>query len=78
VIRRLRDDMVAQVEVTIDEKNTAAAALFRSLSFEPVDTGVVYLREGYVPDASRPDEGKAPQDQHQGQSVEFRRVPDGP
>jgi len=76
VIRRLRDDMVSQVEVTIDEKNTAAISLFRSLSFEPVDTGIVYRREGFVPDASRPEQAKPAHDPSP--SVEFRRVPDGP
>ena len=74
VIRRLRDDMVTQVEVTINEKNAPAIGLFRSLGFESVDAGVVYRRDGFVPAASRADsKAEAPQDQHL--SVEFRSVP---
>jgi ribosomal protein S18 acetylase RimI-like enzyme len=45
VIRRLRDDTVTHVEVTIRDDNTPAIGLFRSLSFEQQDVGVVYRRE---------------------------------
>jgi len=44
VIRRLRDEMVTRVEVTICEKNTPALNLFRALNFEQFDTGVVYQK----------------------------------
>jgi hypothetical protein len=44
VIRRLRDEMVTRVEVTIREDNTPALALFRALNFEQFDTGVVYRK----------------------------------
>jgi ribosomal protein S18 acetylase RimI-like enzyme len=45
VIRRLREDTVTHVEVTIRDDNSAALGLFRSLSFEQQDAGVVYRRE---------------------------------
>lgn len=44
VIRRLREEMVTKIEVTIRDDNTAALNLFRSLSFEEFDTGVVYRK----------------------------------
>ncbi|HEY3965696.1 MAG TPA: GNAT family N-acetyltransferase [Planctomycetaceae bacterium] len=44
VIRRLRDEMVTHVEVTIREDNQAALDLFRTLNFQPFDTGVVYRK----------------------------------
>lgn len=44
VIRRLRDDLVTHVEVTIRDDNAAAIGLFRGLAFEPQDAGVVYRR----------------------------------
>ncbi len=44
VIRRLREELITQVEVTIRDDNTAALNLFRSLNFEQVDTGVVYRK----------------------------------
>lgn len=44
VIRRLRDDTVTNVEVTIRDDNAAALGLFRGLSFEQQDAGVVYRR----------------------------------
>lgn len=45
VIRRLREDTVTHVEVTIRDDNAAALGLFRGLSFEQQDVGVVYRRE---------------------------------
>jgi ribosomal protein S18 acetylase RimI-like enzyme len=42
VIRRLREDLVTQVEVTINSENEPAIALFRSLGFEQVDAGTVF------------------------------------
>jgi ribosomal protein S18 acetylase RimI-like enzyme len=44
VIRRLREELVTRVEVTIREDNAAALNLFRSLQFEQFDTGVVYRK----------------------------------
>jgi ribosomal protein S18 acetylase RimI-like enzyme len=44
VIRRLRDEMVSRVEVTIRDDNKAALDLFRALNFEQFDTGVVYRK----------------------------------
>lgn len=44
VIRRLREESVTRVEVTIREDNIPAINLFRSLNFEPFDTGVVYVK----------------------------------
>lgn len=44
VIRRLREELVTRVEVTIREDNVAALNLFRSLNFQPFDTGVVYRK----------------------------------
>jgi GNAT superfamily N-acetyltransferase len=73
VIRRLRDDLVTQVEVTIDEKNVAAIGLFRSLSFEPVDAGVVYRRVGFEPGPKSQElESRSPQ--QTGSSAEFQQV----
>ena len=45
VIRRLRDEMVTRVEVTIRDDNTAALNLFRALNFEQFDSGVVYRKQ---------------------------------
>ena len=45
VIRRLRDEVVTRVEVTIREDNTAALNLFRALNFEQFDTGIVYRKQ---------------------------------
>ncbi|MBI3866522.1 MAG: GNAT family N-acetyltransferase [Planctomycetia bacterium] len=44
VIRRLRDEMVTHVEVTIREDNKAALDLFGALNFVPFDAGVVYQK----------------------------------
>jgi ribosomal protein S18 acetylase RimI-like enzyme len=44
VIRRLREELVTRVEVTIRDDNAAALQLFRSLNFEQFDTGVVYRK----------------------------------
>lgn len=44
VIRRLREDLVTNVEVTIRDDNAAAQGLFRGLSFEPQDAGVVFRK----------------------------------
>jgi ribosomal protein S18 acetylase RimI-like enzyme len=44
VIRRLRDEMVTHVEVTIREDNKPALDLFRALNFKPFDAGVVYRK----------------------------------
>ncbi len=44
VIRRLREELVTRVEVTIRDDNTAALTLFRALQFEQFDTGVVYRK----------------------------------
>jgi GNAT superfamily N-acetyltransferase len=44
VIRRLREELVTRVEVTIHEDNTAALNLFRALNFEQFDTGVVFRK----------------------------------
>lgn len=46
VIRRLREDTVTHVEVTIRDDNTPAINLFRGLSFEQQDAGVVYRLDG--------------------------------
>lgn len=42
VIRRLRDELVTKIEVTIRDDNTRALNLLRSLCFEEFHTGVVY------------------------------------
>lgn len=44
VIRRLRDELVTRVEVTIRDDNTAALNLFRSLEFQQFDAGTVYRK----------------------------------
>jgi ribosomal protein S18 acetylase RimI-like enzyme len=44
VIRRLREEMVTRVEVSIRSDNEAALNLFRALQFEQFDTGVVYRK----------------------------------
>jgi ribosomal protein S18 acetylase RimI-like enzyme len=44
VIRRLRDEMVTHVEVTIREDNKPALDLFRAIGFQQFDTGVVYRK----------------------------------
>lgn len=44
VIRRLRDELVTRVEVTIRDDNAAALNLFRSLDFKQFDTGTVYRK----------------------------------
>jgi ribosomal protein S18 acetylase RimI-like enzyme len=44
VIRRLREEMVTRVEVSIRSDNEAALKLFRALQFEQFDTGVVYRK----------------------------------
>jgi ribosomal protein S18 acetylase RimI-like enzyme len=44
VIRRLREELVTRVEVTIREENAAALNLFKALNFESFDRGVVYRR----------------------------------
>src|SRR5262249_26590004 len=44
VIRRLREELVTRVEVTIREDNVPALSLFRALNFAPFDAGVVYRR----------------------------------
>lgn len=44
VIRRLRDDLVTHVEVTIRAEDAPTIALFRSLAFEQQDAGVVYRK----------------------------------
>jgi ribosomal protein S18 acetylase RimI-like enzyme len=44
VIRRLREDMVTHVEVTVRDDNLPAINLFRSLAFEQQDAGVVYRK----------------------------------
>jgi len=53
VIRRLREELVTRVEVTIREDNTAALALFRALQFEQFDTGVVYRKSETIAQAPR-------------------------
>lgn len=53
VIRRLRDEMVTRVEVTIREDNTAALNLFRALNFEQFDTGIVYQKTATSGEGSR-------------------------
>jgi ribosomal protein S18 acetylase RimI-like enzyme len=45
VIRRLREELVTKVEVTIREENVAALNLFRALNFAPFDAGVVYRKK---------------------------------
>lgn len=49
VIRRLREDMVTQLEATIRDDNLPAIALFKGLSFEQQDKGVVYRLADYRP-----------------------------
>jgi ribosomal protein S18 acetylase RimI-like enzyme len=44
VIRRLREELVTRVEVTIRDDNSEALKLFRALYFEHFDTGVVYRK----------------------------------
>jgi ribosomal protein S18 acetylase RimI-like enzyme len=44
VIRRLRDEMVTHVEVTIREDNAAAINLCKALNFQAFDHGVVYRK----------------------------------
>ena len=44
VIRRLRDELVTRVEVTIRDDNVAALNLFKALGFQPFDVGVVYRK----------------------------------
>lgn len=44
VIRRLRDDLVTHVEVTIRADDAPSLALFQSLAFEQQDAGVVYKK----------------------------------
>jgi ribosomal protein S18 acetylase RimI-like enzyme len=44
VIRRLREELVTRVEVTIRDDNVAALNLFRALNFVPFDAGVVYRK----------------------------------
>ena len=44
VIRRLRDELLTKVEVTIRDTNVEALRLFESLNFEQFDAGVVYQR----------------------------------
>lgn len=44
VIRRLREELVTHLEISIAEDNAPARTLFSHLGFEPADTGVVYAR----------------------------------
>jgi ribosomal protein S18 acetylase RimI-like enzyme len=44
VIRRLREELVTHVEATINAEDAPALALFRGLSFDPQDAGVVYRK----------------------------------
>ncbi|MBS0263279.1 MAG: GNAT family N-acetyltransferase [Planctomycetes bacterium] len=52
VIRRLRDEMVTHVEVTIREDNPAAINLLTALNFQPFDRGVVYRKTGTADSAT--------------------------
>src|SRR5258708_10885017 len=53
VIRRLRDEMVTRVEVTIREGDTAALNLFGALNFLQFDAGVVYRKATSAGEAPR-------------------------
>jgi ribosomal protein S18 acetylase RimI-like enzyme len=53
VIRRLRDEMVTHVEVTIREDNQTAIDLFRALNFQPFDTGIVYRKPPDIVEPTR-------------------------
>lgn len=44
VIRRLREELVSHLEIAVREDNEPARKLFKSLGFEPADTGVVYRK----------------------------------
>ena len=76
VIRRLRDEMVSRVEVSIRSENEAALNLFRALQFEPFDTGVVYRKMNSMPAVEDAGISRALQsrDQRGGGNVAFESV----
>jgi len=44
IFRRLREELITHVQIASRDSNEAAIGLFRSVGFEPIDTGIVYQR----------------------------------